>query len=181
MSATLSARFDGVSWRLDCELIDRSAEDDVRSIAADRVARLQSGFAAWAGIAVEDLDDPAVHASHQVLMVDDHYRTGIAKDHRHYLRGELELDTLLDLRFSRLPTNPKVAATLGELLGTDTWVVHLPPMVRFKVPDVRPRTALLPRLCWYVTGLYIFRGVREGIAAAPDVTDAVRAELDAAA
>jgi len=118
-------------WHLEKSLFDTEAIRKVHGFLLDRRKALQSRFEEWKGEQISSDDD---YARHQAA-IPQYETNGLPKDLRHYLTGEFDLHTRLDKMIVQLLGSPRVFAFLSDALASEHYVVHYPPMIRFKVAD----------------------------------------------
>jgi hypothetical protein len=123
--------FDSKGYRLERSVLDPSATGEARDLLLARKERLHRLLEEWTG---EPIPDNAAFARHQAR-IPEYTAGGLPVDLRHYLVGEFDLDTRLDLRICRVLATPGVREWLTGFLGTSRYYVHYPPMVRFKMAD----------------------------------------------
>lgn len=125
-------------WRVESQLLDPAAVSAAHDFLDDRRLALQKQFEEWVG---EPLEKQG-YAFHQE-QVKNYEGRGLPKDLRHYLRGEFDLQTRLDDRLVGVLSTPKCRSFLADFLESDGYIIHYPPMVRFKVADA-PSSILPP-------------------------------------
>jgi hypothetical protein len=125
-------------WQVEPQLLDSATVSAAHDFLDERRLTLQRQFEQWVG---EPLDEKG-YAFHQG-QVKEYEARGLPKDLRHYLRGEFDLQTRLDERLVRVLSTPKCKTFFPRFLETDGYVIHHPPMVRFKVADA-PSSVLPP-------------------------------------
>lgn len=123
--------FDERGWHLEKGVLDLAKVTDVLDFLIARKAVLQSRFEQWVGQLIASDQDYARHQASIPL----YESRGLPKDLRHYLTGEFDLETRLDARIVSLLGAARVRKFLTRLLGTERYVIHYPPMTRFKVAD----------------------------------------------
>lgn len=117
--------FDDSGWHLETSLLDVAPVRDFLSARRERLAR---EFSAWLG------EENGSYAWHQTQLPAYESR-GLPVDLRHYLVGEFDLETRLDLRISDILSTERSREFLCRFLGTDRYLIHYPPMIRFKVAE----------------------------------------------
>lgn len=123
--------FNQKGWHLEKALLDTTLVSEVHNFLLKRRQWLESRFNDWSG---QSIATPQDYARHQAAI--PQYETqGLPKDLRHYLTGEFDLETRLDKMVVRLLGSPNVRSFLQDMLGSERYIVHYPPMIRFKVAD----------------------------------------------
>jgi hypothetical protein len=123
--------FDRKGYRLERSLLDPSAALEARNLLLASRERLHRLLEQWTG---QPVADNAAFARHQ-LRIPEYTDRGLPADLRHYLVGEFDLETRLDLRICRVLATPEVREKLTGFLGTPRYYVHYPPMLRSKMAD----------------------------------------------
>jgi hypothetical protein len=125
-------------WHVEPQLLEPSVVSAAHEFLDDRRLHLQDQFEQWVG---EPMAQKG-YAFHQG-QVKEYESRGLPKDLRHYLRGEFDLQTRLDERLVRVLSTPKCRTYIAKFLEGDGYIIHYPPMVRFKVADA-PSSVLPP-------------------------------------
>lgn len=133
MESKLSMKwlFNDRGWHLERSILDQDVVVEVREFLASRQQHLRRLFEAWVGT---KLDNPASYAWHQ-RQVPIYEERGIPGDLRHFLVGEFDLETRLDLRIMELLSTERCRKFVSAFLQTDYFYVHYPPMIRFKIAN----------------------------------------------
>jgi hypothetical protein len=131
-------RFGPAGWHVERQLIDLATVAAARAFLDANRLELQRKLETWVGAPLE----AGSYAYHQ-SQIQNYEAGGLPKDLRHYLRGEFDLETRLDKRLVGLLSTPACRAYLATFLESDGYVIHYPPMVRFKVADA-PNSILPP-------------------------------------
>lgn len=118
-------------WLLKKDLIPTSLIDDVCKFVIERKTLLNSRFEEWSG---SKITDSLSYARHQAR-IPEYKEKGLPKDLHHYLRGEFDLETRLDARVVNLLATDSCKEFLCGFMGVEEYLVHYPPMLRFKMPD----------------------------------------------
>lgn len=124
--------FGAKGWRLEKSLIPLNEIETVRQLLEKKRLDLEKQFVDWTG-------DPLwskieTYGLHQARLPEYEARN-IPKDLRHYLRGEFDLETRLDLRIVNLITSKNCKLFLKNFLESDHYFIHYPPMIRFKIEE----------------------------------------------
>jgi len=130
-STPLAELFNDKGWQVVPNILEPERVADVRDFLMSRREALQAGFEKWIGEKIESDKD---YGRHQAA-IPEYEDRGLEKDHRHYLTGEFDLDTRLDMRIVRLLESERVRKAISEQVGQDTYQIHYPPMMRFKCAD----------------------------------------------
>jgi hypothetical protein len=123
--------FNSKGYVLERSVLDPSATSEARDLLLASKERLHRLLEQWTG---EPVPDNAAFARHQ-LRIPEYTTKGLPVDLRHYLVGEFDLETRLDLRICRVLAGPGARELLTQFFGTSKYYVHYPPMVRFKMAD----------------------------------------------
>lgn len=105
----LERHFPESGWVLEKQVLDADSVRQCRTFFEERLADLDRQFGHG------QLDDSA-------------------PAYRHYLRGEFDLETRLDFRVVQLLSTARVTKFVSQFLGVDRYLIHYPPMIRFKRP-----------------------------------------------
>ena len=136
---SLNALFNDKGWFLKSLLIEKNLIDETREFLNRRRDLLQSGFEQWVGASISSAKDFAEHQSR----IEDYENRQLPKDLRHFLTGEFDLETRLDHRIVALLSSENCREFLTQFLSSRKYVMHYPPMIRFKVAD-SPGSVLPP-------------------------------------
>jgi len=102
--------FPACGWVVEPQILDAGAVVQCRSLLDSRLEELRAIFSQPDAPEGEDL--------------------------RHFQRGEFDLATRLDLKVVNLLAGPRVMDFLKRFLqGVDSYLIHYPPMIRFKLPS----------------------------------------------
>lgn len=127
----ISDLFPPVGWLVSQDLFDLAEINSLHGFVQERRQLLEQKFGEWCGEVVGSLAD---YARHQAL-IKTYEQRGLPKDFGHYLRGEFDLETRLDMRVIKLFSSPKCFEYLSNFLESENYCIHYPPMLRFKVPE----------------------------------------------
>jgi hypothetical protein len=130
--------FGAMGWRVERGVIDPVAAVNVRDFMNRRRSRLQRRLAEWVGAPVRGVADYALHQER----IGEYEQRGLPADLRHFLTGEFDLETRLDLRVLELLAGERCKRFLTSFLDSPAYYCHYPPMLRFKVKEAP--TSLVP-------------------------------------
>ncbi len=137
-NASIKDRFGPAGWLLVEELLEPTTVKNAKLFLESRRANLQRQFETWVGSPLEEKG----YGWHQGQLADYESRD-LPKDLRHFLRGEFDLETRLDKVLVSVLSTPACREWITGFLKSDGYVIHYPPMVRFKVADA-PNSILPP-------------------------------------
>jgi len=123
--------FGDEGWRVEKALIDPEGVKKLRSYLESRLERLKSRFGEHVGATIASQQDYAFHQT----KLPDYVEQGLPDDFRHFLAGEFDLETRLSGEVAELIANERSLSSLQELLDLQRFLLHYPPMVRFKYED----------------------------------------------
>ena len=110
--------------------------DDVRRLGSfleERRRALTDRFEQWIGA---PLSDDESYQRHQARTA-EYVARGMEEDFRHYLRGELDLETRLSPDALAFLHDAGTRDRIAELLGFEHFLLHYPPMLRFVPPGAQ--------------------------------------------
>ena len=137
--ARLTERFGAEGYLLVRSILDRTVLQEVHHLLITARDRVNGALEQWTG---EPVSTDAAFVRHQRQL--QHYEAaGLPADLRHYLVGEFDLQTRLDLRICSILSALRVRSFLTGFLGASHFYVHYPPMIRFKISDA-PGSILPP-------------------------------------
>jgi hypothetical protein len=117
--------FNESGWHLEPSLLDVALGRDFLS---KRHERLAGKFGAWIGT------ENGSYPWHQKQLPTYESR-GLPADLRHYLTGEFDLETRLDTRIAEILSTERSREFICRFFGSDRYLIHYPPMIRFKVAE----------------------------------------------
>ena len=138
-SAPLNELFNDKGWCVKSSLIETDLIEQARKFLETRRDQLQSSFEQWIGRSISSARDFAEHQSR----IEEYENRQLPKDLRHFLTGEFDLETRLDHRIVALLSSENCREFLTEFLSSEKYLIHYPPMIRFKVAD-SPDSVLPP-------------------------------------
>lgn len=131
--------FEEDGWLLKKDVLDVKLIASALDFLKERKQLLQSQFELWAGQKISCDSDYARHQSQFAA----YEQQNLPKDLVHYLRGEFDLETRMDARIVGILGDSKIKDFLTAKLGVTEYLIHFPPMIRFKIAD-SPGSVLPP-------------------------------------
>lgn len=126
-------------WHLEKGVLEPDKVVALREFLEERRKRLQEQFESWASVKLNTAED----YGRCQAQIPEYESRGLPKDFRHFLTGELDLETRLDTRIVELLGARRCRDFLCESLGVERFYIHYPPMIRFKVAE-SPGSVLPP-------------------------------------
>lgn len=121
--------FEPIGWHVEPQLINSVLIDRIRVFLVKRQQILEKNFEKWV-----NLNSSRSYAWHQRRLI-SYEDAGLPNDLRHYLCGEYDLKTRLDQLVIEPIKQSFFIDFICKLLKVRHFLVHYPPMVRFKVAD----------------------------------------------
>lgn len=109
-------RFPRKGWHLERGIIDIDAAQEIQTFLASRYQHVRDLFQDGSG---------------------GNKSGGASEDLQHFLIGEFDLETRLDRRIMKLVRSAEIQKFLCRFFKTNSYLVHYPPMIRFKKPGAR--------------------------------------------
>jgi hypothetical protein len=120
--------FEKTGWHLERAALAPETIESAREFLSQRRERLMQQFSEWVGSSDND------YGYHQTQLPLYEQR-GLPSDLRHYLTGEFDLETRLDEKITDILSTDGCREFLSGFLGSERYLVHYPPMIRFKVAN----------------------------------------------
>lgn len=130
--------FSNKGWHSEENVFNSALIFECLSLLKNKHARMRTLFEEWSNTSIKSHDD---YLSHEKKLLSRQY-LDIPKDHRHFLTGEFDLETRLDLIWQTLLTQSEFLECVKDFLKVDKFYIHYPPMLRFKVANTQ--TSLTP-------------------------------------
>lgn len=117
-------------WHLHRSLQEPDKAAEMRKFLESRIQILRQRFEEWVGSPLTT-DRPYSWHQQQTLKYE---AMGIPEDLSHYLHGEFDLETRMDAKIVSILADNQCQQVVRNMLGSNQYYVHFPPMIRFKLP-----------------------------------------------
>lgn len=123
-----SELFGVAGWRLETNLIQRTLISKLGRFLDLRLQALENSFENWT--TEKGLKKQTYIQNQQDLSILE--TKGLPKNLRHYLTGEFNIETRLDMTILELLSLDSIKKFVCNFLNIERFFIHYPPMIRFK-------------------------------------------------